>query len=68
VEEVTAEAMQADKIVKLFQTMAIVTLNMGNLNLKVSNFKNVLTIEEKKKATLQEELEKEMNFQTLEEK
>jgi hypothetical protein len=68
VEEVTAEAMQADKIVKLFQTMAIVTLNMGNLNLKVSNFKNVLAIEEKKKATLQEELEKEMNFQTLEEK
>ncbi len=30
VEEVTIEVMQANKIAKLFQTMAIVSLNMGN--------------------------------------
>ncbi len=37
-------------------------LNMGNLNLKVSSLKNILTIEEKEKATLQEELDKERDF------
>jgi hypothetical protein len=38
-EEVDAEAMQIDKVIQLFQTMAIVNMNMGNLNLEVSSFK-----------------------------
>jgi hypothetical protein len=41
-EEVDAEAMQIDKVIQLFQTMAIVNMNMGNLNLEVSNFKKKL--------------------------
>ncbi len=41
--------MQVNKAVELFQTMAIVNLNMGNLNLKVNNLKNRLVIEEKEK-------------------
>jgi hypothetical protein len=57
-EEVIAEVMQADKITKLFQTMAIVSLNMGNLNIEVSNLKNILSMEEKEKASLHEELER----------
>ncbi len=39
-EEVVAKVMQANEATKLFQTMAIVSLNMGNLNLEVSNLKN----------------------------
>ncbi len=61
-EEVTIEVMQANKIAKLFQTMAIVSLNIGNLNLEVSSLKNILTTKEKEKAMLHEELEKEMDF------
>ncbi len=41
-EEVVEEIMQVDKVIKLFQTMAIVSLNMGNLNLEVNNLKNRL--------------------------
>ncbi len=37
-------------------------LNMGNVNLEVSSMKNTLAIEEKEKTTLQEELDKEMDF------
>jgi hypothetical protein len=40
--------------------MAIVNLNMGNLNMEVKNLKNRLTT--KDKATLQEELDKERVF------
>jgi hypothetical protein len=36
-EEVAIEVLQADKIIELFQTMVIVSLNAGNLNLEVSN-------------------------------
>jgi chromosome segregation ATPase len=54
---------QADKVVELFQTMAIVSLNMGNLNLEVSNLKNKLSTKEKGKAILQVELDKERDFQ-----
>jgi hypothetical protein len=36
--------------------MAIVNLNMGNLNMEVSNQKKKLAIGEKEKAILQEEL------------
>jgi hypothetical protein len=46
-------------VAELLQTMAIVSLNMGNLNLEVNSLKNKLTIEEKEKATLQEELDNE---------
>jgi hypothetical protein len=42
--------------------MAIVNLNMGSLNLEMSNLKNRLVIGEKEKAILQEELDKERNF------
>jgi len=58
-EEVAMEIMQVDKVVELFQTMAIVSLNMGNLNLEVSSLKNRLVTEEKEKAILQVELDKE---------
>ncbi len=51
--------MQVDKVVELFQTMAIVSLNMGNLTLEVKNLKNRLAIVEKEKAILKEELDKE---------
>lgn len=36
-EEVAIEVLQANNIVELFQTMVIVSLNMGNLNLEASN-------------------------------
>jgi hypothetical protein len=57
-EEVATKMMQANKIIKLFQTMVIMSLHMENLNLEMSSLKNRLTTEEKEKATLQEELEK----------
>ncbi len=59
-EEVAEEVMQANKVIELFQTMAIMSLNMGNLNMEVSNLKNKLAIEDK--ATLQKELDKERDF------
>jgi hypothetical protein len=52
VEEVVAKVMQVDKTTKLFKTMAIVSLNMGNLNLEVRNLKNKLAIKVKEKAIL----------------
>jgi hypothetical protein len=52
VDEVAAKVMQVDKVVKLFQTMAIVSLNMGNINLKVRSLKNRLAVEKKEKAIL----------------
>ncbi len=55
--------MKAYKEVMLFQTMAIVSLNMGNLILEVNILKKKLVIGEKDKAMLQEELDKERNFQ-----
>jgi hypothetical protein len=41
-EELVVEVMQADKAIELLKTMAIVSLNMGNLNLEVCNLKNRL--------------------------
>ncbi len=52
VEAVAIEVMQTDNAVKLFQTMAIMTMNMGNLNMEVSSLKNRLATKEKEKATL----------------
>ncbi len=61
-EEVVAKVMKVDKAVELFQTMAIVSLNMGNLTLGVNTLKNILAIKEKEKAILHEELDKERDF------
>jgi hypothetical protein len=47
---------------KPFQTMAIVSLNMGNLTLEVNTLKNRLVAREKEKAMLQKELDKERNI------
>jgi hypothetical protein len=44
--------MQVDKVAKLFLTVAIVSLNMGNLNLEVSSLKNILATKEKEKVVL----------------
>ncbi len=43
--------------------MAIVNLNMGNSTFEVKNLKNILAIGEKEKALLQEELDKNKDFQ-----
>ncbi len=55
--------MKANKVVELFQTMAIVNLNMGNLTLEVNTLNNRLVMGEKEKAILQKELDKERDFQ-----
>jgi hypothetical protein len=55
--------MKAYKVAKLFQTMAIVILNMGNLTLEVNTLKNISVTREKEKAMLHEELDKEREFQ-----
>ncbi len=62
-EEVTIEVMQTNKVAKLFQTMVIMSLNMGNQTLELSNLKNRLVSGEKEKAMLQGELDKERYFQ-----
>ncbi len=51
-EEVVAKIMKVDKIVELFQTIAIVSLNMGNLTLKVNTLKNKLEMGKKEKVVL----------------
>ncbi len=43
--------------------MAIVSLNMGNLTLEVNTLKNRLATREKEKVMLQEEFNKERDFQ-----
>jgi len=62
VEELVAKIMQAQKAAELFQTMAIINLNMGNLNLEVNNMKNKLAIGEKEKVIQHEELDSERDF------
>jgi bacterioferritin (cytochrome b1) len=42
--------------------MAIISLNIGNLNLEVSSLKNRLAIGEREKAILHEDLDKEREF------
>ncbi len=63
VEEVATKVMKADKAIELFQTMAIVSFNMGNLTLEVNILKNKLVTGEKEKAMLQEELDKDIKLQ-----
>jgi hypothetical protein len=52
VEEVVAKVMKVDKAFELFQTMAIMSLSMGNLTLEVNTLKNRLVTREKEKAVL----------------
>jgi hypothetical protein len=54
--------MKTNEIIELFQTMAIVSLNMGNLTLEVNTLKNRLATREKEKVMLQEEFNKERDF------
>ncbi len=63
VEEVLIEVMKVDMANELFQTMAIMNLNMGNLILEANTLKNILAKGEKEKAMLQEELDKGRYFQ-----
>jgi hypothetical protein len=58
-EEVVIKVMKVDKVVKLFQTMVIMSLNTGNLILEVNTWKNILAIWDKEKVLLQEELDNE---------
>ncbi len=51
-EEMIAKVMQVNKAVELFQTMAIVSLNVGNLTLEVNNLNNRLAIGDKEKVVL----------------
>jgi len=51
-EEVITEVMKTNKITELFQTMAIVSLNMGNFTLEVNTLKHKLVVREKEKAML----------------
>jgi hypothetical protein len=44
VEEVVAEVMKIDKAAKLFQTMAIMSLNRGNLTMEVNTLKKKLVM------------------------
>jgi hypothetical protein len=62
VEVVGVEVMQVDKAAELFQTMVIVNLNMGNLNLEVISLKNKLAMKEKETIVLYVELDKENDF------
>jgi hypothetical protein len=62
VEEVAAKVMKANKAIELFQTMAIVSLNMGNLIMVVNTLKNKLIVGEKEKAMLQKKLDKERDI------
>ncbi len=62
-EEISTKVMRTRKEIELFKIMAIISLNMGNLNMEVNNPKKKLATREKKKAILQEELDKERDFQ-----
>ncbi len=44
--------MKVDKVVELFQTMAIVSLNVGNLILEMNILKNKLAMGDKEKVML----------------
>ncbi len=58
-EEVVSKVMKLDKAIESFQTMAIVSLNMGKLILKVNILMNILVMGEKEKVVLHDELDKE---------
>ncbi len=62
-EEVVTKVMKVNKAIELFQTMAIMSLNMGDLIMEVNTLKNILVMGEKEKVMLHEELNKERDFQ-----
>jgi hypothetical protein len=51
-EEIVIKVMQTNITIKLFYTMVIVNLNMGNLTLEVNNLKNRLATREKENVML----------------
>ncbi len=51
-EKIAAKIMKVDKVVELFQTMAIVSLNVGNLILEMNILKNKLAMGDKEKVML----------------
>jgi hypothetical protein len=51
-EEISTKVMRTRKEIELFKIMAIISLNMGNLNMEVNNPKKKLATREKKKAIL----------------
>ncbi len=51
-EEISTKVMQTQKEIELFKIMAIISLNMGNLNMEVNSPKKKLATREKKKAIL----------------
>jgi hypothetical protein len=51
-EEVVTKVMKVNTVTKLFQTIAIVSLNMGNLTLEVNTMKNKLGMGEKENVGL----------------
>jgi hypothetical protein len=51
-EDVVGEIMKANKVAELFRTMAIVSLNMGNLTLEVNTLKKKSVAREKEKVVL----------------
>jgi hypothetical protein len=51
-EEVVVEVMKVDKATKLFQTMTIMSLNMGDLTLQVNTLKKGLVMGEKGKGNV----------------
>ncbi len=63
VEEVAIEVMKTNNAIELFQTMEIVNMNMGNLTMEVNILKDKLVTGKKEKVRLQEEFDKEKDFQ-----
>jgi hypothetical protein len=63
VEEVIVQVMKPNKATELFQTLAVMSLNMGNLILEVNTLMNILVTGEKEKVMLQDELDKDRKFQ-----
>ncbi len=53
------EVLESNRIVGMFQTMAIISLMMGNLGLEVQSLKNRLTIMEGEKQGLLKQMKEE---------
>jgi hypothetical protein len=52
VEEVVTKVVKANKVVELFQTMVIMSLNTGNLTLELNTLNNILATRERKKGSV----------------
>jgi len=62
VEEVAIEVMKSYMVIELFQTMLIVSLNMGKFDSGGKYFEDYKAKKEREKVVLQEELDKERDF------